>query len=258
MRLPAPRKSLGQHFLHDPRICARIISVCDIRSGEHFVEIGPGRGALTIPLLSALGKLDAIEFDRDLIVYLQEICSGLGELQLFHADALNFDFTTLAGPLRLVGNLPYNITTELLFHILDQPGAGILDMHFMVQREVADRITACPGDSAYSRLSVMVQYRCQVERLFTVGAGAFYPAPKVESTLIRLRPYLILPVTVRNPHSFAFLVRLAFSQRRKTIKNTLRTVLSEAIIRNAGINPAARPETLSIAQFAQLTELMSN
>jgi len=255
--LPRPRKCFGQHFLHDPKVCARIIAELGAQAADHFVEIGPGRGALTIPLLRILGKLDAIELDRELIPYLQHQCIDLGELRIYHQDALDFDFTLLPGRLRLIGNLPYNIATELLFRILDQiPATEIQDMHFMVQREVAERITALPGNSAYGRLSVMVQYRCQVERLFTVGAGAFHPPPKVESTLIRLRPYVIRPVIINDERCFALLVRQAFSQRRKTVKNTLRTLLTEGQIRSADVDPSVRPETLTIGQFANLARLI--
>jgi len=263
---PAPRKRFGQHFLHDPMVLSRIVSAIAPHTDEHLVEIGPGLGALTVPLLKVAGKLEAVELDRDVIPHLRERCAGFGELIIHQADALSFDFRALAleGPLRLVGNLPYNVATPLLFHLLDQlhpvdsPNPPqVLDMHFMLQREVVDRLSARPGGTSYGRLSVMVQYRCSVERLFTVAAGSFRPPPRVESAVVRLRPHATPPVIVADHHAFALLVRQIFSQRRKMVRNTLRGLLTETAIRESGVNPDDRPEVLSISQLARLAEALS-
>ncbi|CAK0751949.1 Ribosomal RNA small subunit methyltransferase A [Gammaproteobacteria bacterium] len=262
---PAPRKRFGQHFLHDPMVLSRIVAAIAPRTDDHLVEIGPGLGALTLPLLQEAGRVEAVELDRDVIPHLRERCAGSGELIIHQADALSFDFQSLAlqGSLRLVGNLPYNVATPLLFHLLDQlhPVDSlnpplVRDMHFMLQREVVERLAAHPGGGSYGRLSVMVQYRCSVERLFTVAAGCFRPPPRVESAVVRLRPHAIPPVVVADHHSFALLVRQVFSQRRKTVRNTLRDLLAETAIREAGVDPGARPEVLSIAQFARLAEAL--
>lgn len=254
------RKRFGQHFLHDPAILGRLVSVIAPQPNQFLVEIGPGLGALTLPLLRAADQLIAIELDRDLIPLLQERCTGIGNLVLHQADALSFDFLTLPRPLRIVGNLPYNVATPILFHLLDQlyeEGAPkFVDMHFLLQREVVDRMAAKPGESAYGRLSVMIQYRCEVTRLFLVPAGAFRPPPKVESAVVRLKPHLIPPVKILDIARFSSLVRQAFSQRRKTIRNNLRGWLTENEIQSVGVDLGARPEVLSLEQFAKLAELM--
>ncbi len=238
------RKRFGQHFLHDRGIIAKIVRAVAPRPGERIVEIGPGRGALTRPLLEACGRLEAIELDRDLVPRLREELSGVGEFEVHQADALRFDFTALAGDgtLRLVGNLPYNISTPLLFHLLDQAEA-IEDMHFMLQREVVERMAARAGDDAYGRLSIMLAWRCTVESLFLVGPGAFTPPPKVESAVVRLVPHRVPPFEVADPARFAAIVNRAFSMRRKTLRNALKGMVDAAAIEAAGIDPAARPET---------------
>ncbi len=238
---------------------ARLVAAIAPKDNDYLVEIGPGLGALTLPILEAVGHLTAVELDRDLLPHLQERCAALGELTIHQADALAFDFRTLAvqAPIRLIGNLPYNIATPLLFHLIEQlipPPTRVLDMHFMVQREVADRLVASHLHGNYGRLSVMIQYHCRVERLFTVPAGAFRPPPKVESAVVRLRPHTIPPVVVSDYPQFVHLVRQAFSQRRKTLRNALRGLLPEASILAADIDPGIRPEKLSILQFAQLSE----
>ena len=188
--LPArhrPRKRFGQHFLHDPQVIARIVAAIHPVPGEQLVEIGPGLGALTRPLLQAARELDVVELDRDLLEPLQTRCAGLGTLRIHQADALAFDFARLRGEgprLRVAGNLPYNISTPLLFHLLAQ-SEQIHDLHFMLQQEVVERMAAGPGEDAYGRLSVMLQYRCQVEALFTVGPDAFQPPPRVWSAVVR-------------------------------------------------------------------------
>jgi 16S rRNA (adenine1518-N6/adenine1519-N6)-dimethyltransferase len=248
-----PRKRFGQNFLHDPGIIGKIIAAIDPRPDESLVEIGPGQGAITLPLLKAAGKLTVVELDRDLILPLQTRCREAGELTVHNADALRLDFCGLADntPLRVVGNLPYNISTPLLFHLLDQHHC-IQDMHFMLQKEVVDRMSAQPGSRQYGRLSVMLQYRCRVTPLFAIGPGAFNPPPKVDSAFVRLDPYAQPPISVDDESVFATLVRQAFAQRRKTLRNTLREMLDANEIKEAGVDPTARAETLSLNAFAAL------
>ena len=250
-----PRKRFGQHFLRDPSVLERIVAAIRPVPGDHLVEIGPGLGALTRPLLAAVGELDAVELDRDLLEPLRAHCADIGRLRLHHADALKFDFAALRGTgprLRVVGNLPYNISTPLLFHLLDQ-ASHLRDLHFMLQQDVVERMAAGPGEEAYGRLSVMLQSRCQVEPLFTVGPEAFRPPPKVRSAVVRLVPCETSPVAVRDERLFAEVVRRAFAQRRKTLRNALRGWLDIAQIEAAGVNPGARPETLDLAAFAALS-----
>ena len=249
----APRKRFGQHFLHDPAIINRIVASINPQTSDTLVEIGPGRGAITLPLLRAAGHLQVIELDRDLIGPLEAQCRDAGELTLHNADALRVDFCTLATttPLRVVGNLPYNISTPLLFHLLAQSRC-IADMHFMLQKEVVDRLAAAPGSSQYGRLSVMVQYRCGVTPLFNIGPEAFDPPPKVESAFVRLEPYAQPRVQVTDAALFEQLVKQAFSQRRKTLRNTLRDRVDAGAMTALGIDPSARAETLAIEDFAAL------
>jgi len=249
-----PRKRFGQHFLHDPVVIARIVAAIQPRNSDAIVEIGPGQGAITMPLLRSAGHLQVVELDRDLIDPLREQCREAGELILHNADALRFDFCRLTGAaekLRVVGNLPYNISTPLLFHLLSQAGC-IRDMHFMLQKEVVDRLAAATGSRQYGRLSVMVQYRCRVTRLFAIGPGAFQPPPRVESAFIRLEPYRELPVAIHNETVLDTLVRQAFAQRRKTLRNALRGMLEEEAIRSLGIDPSVRAEMLGLGEFAAL------
>jgi 16S rRNA (adenine1518-N6/adenine1519-N6)-dimethyltransferase len=252
---PFSRKRFGQHFLHDPEIIRRIIAAIQPQPQQHLVEIGPGRGALTKPLLARCRQLDAIELDRDLIAQLQQDIGAAGQLNLYQGDVLDFDWADLRRDerrLRIVGNLPYNISTPLLFRLL-AAAEHIDDMHFMLQKEVAQRLAAGPGDSDYGRLSIMVQYYCAVALLFPVGAGAFTPPPKVESAVVSLQPYRQRPVRVNDEQRFATLVGRAFSQRRKTLRNSLKSLLSAAAIEAAGIDPNLRPERLSLSDFAALS-----
>ena len=251
-----PRKRFGQNFLHDPGIINRIVTVIGPQPGDRLVEIGPGKGAITLPLLQAAGRLQVVELDRDLVGPLQARCGSAGALTVHNADALKMNFCELSGgeKLRVVGNLPYNISTPLLFHLLAQSHC-IADMHFMLQKEVVDRIAAAPGSGQYGRLSIMVQYRCKVTPLFNIGPGAFQPAPKVESAFVRLQPWKTLPVTVRDEVMLGRIVQQAFGQRRKTLRNALRGMLDEAQIRSLDIDPAARAEVLGIADFARLADL---
>jgi len=254
-----PRKRFGQHFLLDRGIIGQIVTAIRPVRGERLVEIGPGLGALTIPLLEAVGELDVVELDRDLLEPLRARCAGLGILRIHHADALDFDFAALRGDgprLRVVGNLPYNISTPLLFHLLAQ-AEQLCDLHFMLQKDVVERMAAGPGESAYGRLSVMLQYRCRVEPLFMVGPEAFRPSPQVWSAVVRLVPRETFAVVVRDERCFAEIVRRAFAQRRKTLRNSLRELLDAEQIEAAGIDPGARPETLGLEAFAALSERMT-
>jgi len=249
-----PRKRFGQHFLHDPSVIARIVAAIDPRPGERLVEIGPGLGALTLPLLDRAGRLEVVELDRDVIPQLVARARGHGELVVHEADALEFDFAALAGPgppLRLCGNLPYNISTPLLFHLLEAH-AAIADMHFMLQKEVVARMAAVPSTRAYGRLTVMLAVHCAVERLFDVGPGAFRPPPRVESSVVRLRPHREPPFAIADPARFAAVVAAAFGQRRKTLRNALAAHVAPAGFDAAGIDPGRRAETLTPAEFAHL------
>ncbi len=252
-----PRKRFGQHFLHDPTVLARITAAIDPRSGQRLVEIGPGLGALTCRILPLAKQLTVIELDRDLIPSLQQACAPLGELTIHQADALTLDFHqfgTGEEKIRLFGNLPYNISTPLLFHLFEQLDC-IQDMHFMLQKEVVDRMVASPGNKRYGRLSVMVQFHCRAEMLFTVGPGAFRPPPKVASAVVRLVPHPAPPVNVRDAALFSRLVAEAFSQRRKTLRNTLKHRFTAEQLAHAGIDPSLRAEQLSLEQFARLANL---
>jgi 16S rRNA (adenine1518-N6/adenine1519-N6)-dimethyltransferase len=252
------RKRFGQNFLHDAGIIQRIVHAISPQPDQRVVEIGPGQGAITLPLLDACGKLEVIELDRDLIQPLADMATGHGELIIHQQDALKFDFEALAGDgrLRVVGNLPYNISTPLLFHLIDQSHV-IQDMHFMLQKEVVDRMAATPGNSDYGRLSVMIQYHCKVDPLFRVKSGAFTPAPKVDSAVVRLTPWQQPPAPLDDPASLALLVREAFSQRRKTLRNTLKRILPVESIEATGVDPGARPETITLKQYIALANQLA-
>ena len=249
-----PKKRFGQHFLTDDLIIQQIISAIAPSPGQHLVEIGPGQGVITLPLLQAVGTLDAIEFDRDLISGVRARCVLQGQLNLLQADALQVNFSALqsdAQPLRIVGNLPYNISTPLLFHLLSHK-AAIQDMHFMLQKEVVKRLAAQPGNKTYGRLSVMIQDACQVDDLFDIGPDAFQPPPRVDSSFVRLIPK---PNAYSTEHQLAFadIVSQSFAQRRKTLRNNLKHSLTETQFLAADVDPQARAETLSVSDFHQLT-----
>ena len=249
-----PRKRFGQHFLHERNIIQKIIRAVAPQPGDLLVEIGPGLGAITLPLLEHCGRLTAIELDRDVIPRLQAQATGKGELHIVQGDALQTDLRplTLAGQkLRLVGNLPYNISTPLMFHFLEQMDC-IADMHFMLQKEVVQRMAAKPGGKEYGRLTVMLAARCRVQPLFNIGAGAFSPPPKVESAFVRLLPHSDSPFPIHDPAQFSRIVTQAFSHRRKTLRNALQGLVDEPAIRAAGLDPGARPETLTPADYARL------
>ncbi len=249
-----PRKQWGQHFLHDPTIIHHLINTIAPLPGQHLIEIGPGQGALTLPLLQQGVQLDVIELDPDLAEQLQQLTLVYPSLTVHHADALKFDFRKLVTPyssVRVVGNLPYNISTPLLFHLLDVADL-IQEMVFMLQKEVVERMVALPATSQYGRLSVMLQYRCQMEKQFNVSPRAFYPPPKVDSTVVRLLPHAIPPVTIEDFALFSQLVTQAFSQRRKTLRNSLRGLLDAVQIEQLGIDTRRRSETLTLVEFALL------
>jgi 16S rRNA (adenine1518-N6/adenine1519-N6)-dimethyltransferase len=253
-----PRKRFGQHFLHERGVIDRILLALSPRDGERIVEIGPGEGALTLPLLARTGTLTAIEIDRDLIPRLRGAASGIGTLTIVEADALTIDLSALAagGMLRLVGNLPYNISTPLLFHMLDHASV-VTDMHFMLQKEVVDRMGAGPGSKVYGRLSVMLQARCTVEPLFMVPPGAFRPPPKVDSAVVRLVPLPPDQIAVAHRAMFDRVVRAAFSQRRKTLRNALQQLASAEKLAAAGIDPGARAEDIEVAAFIGLANALA-
>jgi len=250
-----PRKRFGQNFLHDTGVIARIIAAIAPTPDERIVEIGPGLGAITCPLLKALGKLDVIELDRDVIPLLRERCDKLGELRIHQADALKFDIAELLeGPdetLRVVGNLPYNISSPLLFHLFERADR-INSMVFMLQKEVVDRLAAPPGGKDYGRLSVMAQAICKVEALFTVAPGAFNPPPKVDSAIVRLTPHPEPLLDAATHRALAKVVTQAFGQRRKTLRNTLKDTVNADTMTALGIDPTRRPETLSLDEFILL------
>lgn len=248
------RKRFGQNFLVDERIIHRIITALSPAEGDNLVEIGPGRGALTGALLAASGQLQVVELDRDLALWLQEQFAANSGFRVHSGDALKFDFAPLgtAGPLRVVGNLPYNISTPLLFHLLKYAGL-IRDMHFMLQKEVVDRLAAPPGGKNYGRLSVVVQYHCRVDSLFPVPPQSFRPAPRVDSAVVRLLPLREPVVRARNPAFFHQVVSIAFQQRRKTLRNSLKPLTGSVDPAQTSIDLSLRPEVLSVAEFVQLS-----
>ncbi|HEY2462840.1 MAG TPA: 16S rRNA (adenine(1518)-N(6)/adenine(1519)-N(6))-dimethyltransferase RsmA [Steroidobacteraceae bacterium] len=248
------RKRFGQHFLHDPNVIRRIIDSISPAQEDRIVEIGPGMGALTWGLLQRVRGLDVIEIDRDLAQSLRGDARAAKGLRVHVEDALHTDFARLranGGPLRVVGNLPYNISTPLLFRLLSQR-AAIADMHFMLQREVVDRMTAQPSNKTYGRLTVMLAAVAEVEKLFDVGPGAFKPKPKVWSAIVRLRPTLQPRFDIGADGVLRMLVTAAFSHRRKILSNGLKGLLTPDEIESCGIDSQLRPEALSPAQFGLL------
>ena len=249
-----PRKRFGQNFLQDAGVINSIASAISPASGEHLVEIGPGQGALTEALVRADCRLDVVELDRDLHAGLLAAFSIYPTFTLHRADALEFDFAQLASagvPLRIVGNLPYNISTPLIFKLLESAGF-IQDMHFMLQLEVVQRLAAQPGNKHWGKLGIMAQYHCQVEQLFVVPPEAFYPPPKVQSAVVKLVPYTTNPWQC-DEHALRKVVTAAFAQRRKTLRNNLKQITSETTMIDAGIDPGARAETLTLQQLVDLT-----
>ncbi|MDE2599723.1 MAG: 16S rRNA (adenine(1518)-N(6)/adenine(1519)-N(6))-dimethyltransferase RsmA [Rhodocyclaceae bacterium] len=244
------RKRFGQNFLSSPGVIANIVSAINPQPGDCMVEIGPGLAAMTAPLQAALGHMHVVEIDRDLIARLKQNYAP-EQLTIHEGDALEFDFGSLAEKnLRIVGNLPYNISTPILFH-LSKFAAQVKDMHFMLQKEVVDRMVAEPGGD-YGRLSVMLQYRYAMDRLFIVPPGAFVPAPKVDSAIVRMIPRPASALTAKDEALFGDVVTAAFSQRRKMLRNTLKGIVTEAQLEALGIAPTARAETLPVSDYIRI------
>jgi 16S rRNA (adenine1518-N6/adenine1519-N6)-dimethyltransferase len=272
------RRRFGQNFLHDQNVIDRIVRAIRPQRGEPMLEIGPGQGALTQGLLAAECELFALELDRDLVAMLTQKFGANPHFHLQQGDALKFDLSTLftthnvlpvanlpptdsptfaPRKLRIVGNLPYNISTPLIFHLLQQ-SALIADMHFMLQKEVVDRLAAAPNNKEYGRLGIMTQYFCRIEPLLDVPPGAFSPQPKVQSAVVRLTPYTMLPHPAKSLENLQQVVRTAFNQRRKTLRNALQTLLNSEDMAVCGIDPSSRPETLTLAQYVALANRLSD
>lgn len=253
-----PRRRFGQNFLQDRGVIEKILASLCLVSNDRLLEIGPGLGALTKPLLEQVDHLDAVEIDRDLAKQLSCSLPSQHKLTIHNQDMLTFDLKALNSDpanqqkLRIIGNLPYNITTPLLFHLF-KFAPLIEDMHFMLQKEVADRITASPNGKDYGRLSIMTQYFCQASLLFTVPPEAFFPAPKVHSAWIRLAPYPFPSIMVDNMMLFQTIVRIAFNQRRKTVANALKSYLTVEDFVRLDIDPNLRPEALSLEDFVRIS-----
>ena len=253
------RKRFGQNFLVDTGIIAAIADLIHPRPDEHLVEIGPGQGALTEALIGSGCRLDVVELDRDLLVGLLAAFSIYPGFKLHSADALSFDFAGLVSAgetLRVVGNLPYNISTPLIFKLLENASI-IRDMHFMLQLEVVQRLAAQPGSKHWGRLGIMTQYHCTVEHLFDVPPDAFYPPPKVQSAIVRLTPHPESPWEPCAEATLRRVVQAAFAQRRKTLRNNLKGLITDGELEALGIDPAARAETLSLAQFITLANAIT-
>jgi 16S rRNA (adenine1518-N6/adenine1519-N6)-dimethyltransferase len=250
-----PRKRFGQNFLQSQPIISAIIQAMHIQKIDNVIEIGPGLGALTRPLLKHVQHLTAIEIDRDLHASLSNLPEA-HRLTLICDDALSINYNQFGKDLRLIGNLPYNISTPLLLHLF-RFLESIQDMHFMLQKEVVNRLAAVPGTKAFGRLSVMVQYYCDVTALLDVPPTSFYPQPKVDSAVVRLVPYAVSPFPDVGWHALERLVACAFGMRRKTLANNLKPLLSADQIRSIGIEPSLRPEQLSLADYGLLTTLLS-
>ncbi len=248
------KKHFGQNFLVDQQIIADIIGAIRPEPEDNMVEIGPGLGALTRPLLKRLNRLHVVEIDRDIIARLQTDYPQ-DKIVIHAGDALEFDFATLPVPLRIVGNLPYNISSPLLFHFAGYAGR-ITDMHFMLQNEVVERMVAEHSTPEYGRLSVMLQYRFHMEKLLDVPPESFRPAPKVDSAIVRMIPLAAGEIMVRNEKLYAAVVSAAFGQRRKTLRNTLRGHLDEADFERLGVNPQLRAENLAVADFISVANYL--
>jgi 16S rRNA (adenine1518-N6/adenine1519-N6)-dimethyltransferase len=250
--LPRPRKRFGQHFLTDRHYLGRIVAAIDPRRGDAMVEIGPGTGLLTDELVAALDHLHVVEIDRDLAAALRNRFEA-SRVTVHEGDALEFDFASLPAPLRVAGNLPYNVSTPILFRMAAL-AARLVDCTFLLQKEVVDRMAAAPATGDYGRLSVMLQYRFTVESLLRVPPGAFTPPPKVESAVVRMVPLAASRPIARDEPRFAAVVAAAFSQRRKTLRNAVRALVDDAAFSRAGIDPGRRGETLSVKEFIALSD----
>ena len=251
--LPRAKKRFGQHFLTDRHIIDRIVAAIAPKAIDVMIEIGPGPGAITVPLVTKLKHLHAVEIDRDLAAALRSRFP-VGNFTLHETNALDFDFAILDAPFRCVGNLPYNISTPFLFHLADF-AEQLIDGTFMLQKEVVDRMVAAPDTEAYGRLSVMLQYRFQMQRLFDVPPSAFTPPPKVESAIVQMVPLGATRLRAKDETRFSAMVTAGFGQRRKTLSNTLKPFLTATQIQTAGIDPKRRGETLSVAEFVRLADV---
>jgi 16S rRNA (adenine1518-N6/adenine1519-N6)-dimethyltransferase len=258
------RKRFGQNFLHDANIINKIVLAINPKEGQNLVEIGPGMGAITGPVLEVTGALNVVEIDRDLIPRLRTQFFNYPNFKVYEGDALQYDFTQLIdketdnpAPLRIIGNLPYNISTPLIFHLLSYTKEHLVhDMHFMLQKEVVQRLAAAPGTSDYGRLSIMAQYWCRVEPLFIVGPGAFNPPPKVDSAIVRLVPHDDLPFPTKSVPTFQNVVRQAFNMRRKTLRNTLKSMITAENIESLDIDAGLRPERLSLEEYVKIADFV--
>lgn len=255
------RKRFGQNFLHDQGVIRRIIDAIHPVSTDHLLEIGPGQGALTRPLADSGARLDCVELDRDLADFLQKQFSGRNNVSIIQQDVLKFDLASLvegeARVLRVIGNLPYNISTPVMFHLLKRHSL-IRDMVFMLQLEVVQRLAAKPGDKNYGRLGLMTQYYCDVQHLFNVPSAAFTPRPKVSSAIVRLVPHQQFPVTARDVGCLQLVIRTAFNQRRKTLKNSLKAIISEDRLMSLPLEMGQRPENLSLDDYIVISDALSD
>ncbi|MDX1914749.1 MAG: 16S rRNA (adenine(1518)-N(6)/adenine(1519)-N(6))-dimethyltransferase RsmA [Methylophilus sp.] len=249
------KKRFGQNFLTDQAIITSLVNAIAPQANDLMVEIGPGLGALTQPLLRHLNHLHVVEIDRDIIAWMQGFYPQ-DKITIHSSDVLKFDFTTIGEQIRVVGNLPYNISSPILFHLLDNVNQ-IIDMHFMLQKEVVERMVAAPSSAEYGRLSVMLQYRLQMEYLITVPPEAFNPAPKVESAFVRCIPYATPPYPALDETLFAKVVLAAFGQRRKTLRNTLKGFLNDAGFEQLNIDSQLRAENLHVAQFVAIANFLA-
>ena len=256
------RKRFGQNFLHDPIVIDRIVRSINPKADDAMVEIGPGLGAITQPVLELVDQLNVIEIDRDVRAILEQkfvVERANDQLVIHGADALKFDMTSIStteNSLRVIGNLPYNISTPLIFKLMEQRHL-IKDMHFMLQREVVDRMAAESGSKQYGRLGVMLAPYCEVTALFDVGPGAFNPPPKVWSSIVRLEPWRTAPFEIQDHQLYADVVMAAFGQRRKTLRNSLKPLIDSDSLENLGINPTTRPESLEPAEFAAIANQLA-
>jgi 16S rRNA (adenine1518-N6/adenine1519-N6)-dimethyltransferase len=253
------KKRFGQNFLNNIDIIERIVSNIAPTADDNLVEIGPGQGAITAPLLAHCPSLNVIEIDKHLIPILLAQFAKYPGFKIYQEDALKFDFSQLAThkPLRIVGNLPYNISTPIIFHLLSFQHK-IEDMHFMLQKEVVERIDSIAGEKNYGRLSVMVQYYCQVENLFGVPPESFTPQPKVDSAIVKLTPFKTLPFVAKDVTIFSSLVNVAFQQRRKTLRNSLKQLLSKEQIESLPVDISLRPENITLEEYVNISNLITD
>ncbi len=252
------KKRFGQNFLHNESVISDIVDAINPDKGENLVEIGPGLGALTEPVIERAGKISVVELDRDLAHRLRHHPFIAKDLTIYETDALSFDFATLANKdtlLRIFGNLPYNISTPLIFHLLTFKDT-VKDMHFMLQKEVVDRMAACPNSKAYGRLSIMTQYQCQVIPVMEIGPEAFKPAPKVDSAIVRLIPHTKIDNPVKDISALNTVCITAFNQRRKTIRNSFKKLINETQLIELAIDPNLRPENLCLKEYVKLANFI--